>query len=91
MSARTWVKELIRWMSSKLDGRLIDYCVDRLNVVTKLCCLSGCLRGRLISRLAMQALHREPRANSGQVVTRSLAGLEPRCVWAADAEPGYVW
>jgi hypothetical protein len=74
-------------MSSKRDARLIDYCVDRLNVVIK-CCRLSC---RLISRLAMQALHREPRANSGQVVTPSLAGQESRCVWAADAEPGYVW
>jgi hypothetical protein len=56
-------------MSSKLDARLIDYCVDRLNVVIKCRRLSG----RLISHLA------------------SLAGLESRCVWAADAEPGYVW
>jgi hypothetical protein len=74
-------------MSSKLDARLIDYCVDRLNVVIKCRRLSG----RLISHLAMQALHREPRASPDQVVTPSLAGLESRCVWAADAEPGYVW
>ncbi|MFT4719405.1 MAG: hypothetical protein ACI9SB_000570 [Candidatus Azotimanducaceae bacterium] len=78
-------------MSSKLDARLIDHCVDRLNVVTKRCRLSCRLSGRLISRLAMQALHREPRANSGQVATPTLAGVESRCVWAADAEPGYVW